>query len=85
MQFFRVANAVHCTPGFLGEVRSNLDSEIRDLMTLNCASESLTQLNVLNLIYVLLANIDCMQACKLQFSEVVPEAELTAFKTLTIR
>lgn len=60
MKFFRVSNAVYCNAEFLIKVRANLESEIDVLKEQAEASESLTQLNVLNLIYVLLANIDCM-------------------------
>ena len=70
---FRAPYAVYCKPSFLSLVIANLESHLR----VHQASESeFEQSNVLNLIHVLQANLECMTACGLKPTQILTPDDL---------
>ena len=74
LPYFKTPYAIQCSKSYLVLVRQALEEHFTKLNEGRITT--MKQSNVLNLIYIYQANIDCLTACRIEMKQILPEAEL---------
>ena len=83
LPYFKAPYAIYGSKSYLILIRQALEDHFTKLN--DGKISTFKQSNVLNLIHIYQANIDCLMACRLEMKHILPESELKLIHAFQIR